>query len=147
MPSTACSASPTPSPVDAPDSRGAGGEDGRKKQKTAARKYRPATTTITASGDAMLTTSGPSRANPIANEALRVRVKIPLADRSCLRSTTKGIIAASAGAKKTVTVEIAKLSSRISGEVRRRRGRGATNAAPRSTLVTTRMIRRSMRST
>jgi hypothetical protein len=60
---------------------------------------------ITACGPAMLITSGPSNAKPRANAALRVSVKTPFADSSCRRGTTCGIIAASAGAKNTVTVE------------------------------------------
>ena len=81
------------------------------KQKTAARKYSPETTRITACGPAMLMTSGPRSAKPSANAALRVSVKTPFADSSCRRGTTCGIIAASAGAKKTVTVEMNRLSS------------------------------------
>ena len=81
------------------------------KQKIDARKYSPETTRITACGPAMLMTSGPSSAKPSANAALRVRVKTPFADSSCRRGTTCGIMAASAGAKKTVTVEMNRLSS------------------------------------
>ena len=50
-------------------------------------------------------TNGPRRANPIAKAALRVSVNTPYAANSIERGTTSGIIAASAGAKKTVTVE------------------------------------------
>ena len=87
------------------------------KQKTAARKYRAATTRMTACGPDTLMTSGPSRANPIANAALRVSVKTPFAASSCRRGTTSGIIAASAGAKNTVTVETKMLSSRMSAKL------------------------------
>ena len=90
---------------------------GSVKQKTAARKYRAATTRMTASGLAMLTTSGPSNAKPRANAPLRVRVKMPFADSSCERGTRTGIIASSAGAKKTVTVETKMLSSRMSAKL------------------------------
>ena len=41
----------------------------------------------------------------MANEACRVSVKRLLAASSCRRSTSTGIIEASAGAKKTVSVE------------------------------------------
>ena len=113
--STARSASPTPRPPWCSSSvDGGGGDAGSVTQKTAARKYRPATTRMTASGPATLTTSGPSSANPTANAALSVRVKIPFAARSCRRGTSTGIIASSAGAKNTVTVETATLSSRMS---------------------------------
>ena len=94
-----------------------GGDGGRVKQKTAATKYSAATTRMTACGPATLMTSGPSSAKPTANAALRVRVKTPFADSSCGAGTTSGIIAASAGAKNTVTVEMKMLSSRISSEV------------------------------
>ena len=97
--------------------RAGGGDAGSVKQKTAARKYRPATTRITACGPATLMTSGPSSANPIANAALRVSVKTPFAASSCSRGTTSGIIAASAGAKNTVTVEMKMFSSRMQREV------------------------------
>ena len=88
------------------------------KQNTAARKYRAATIRIRASGPATLTTSGPSSAKPSANAAFSVSVKIPFADSSCGRSTMAGIIAASAGAKKVVTVDTKMLSSRIVSSAR-----------------------------
>ncbi len=53
----------------------------------------------------------------MANAALRVSVKTPLAAISCLRGTTCGIIAASAGAKNTVTVEMAALSRSRTGRL------------------------------
>ena len=108
------SASPTPSPVCGASSvDGGGGDDGSVTQKTAARKYSPATTTMTAVGPATLTTSGPSSANPSAKAALSVSVKIPFAASSCRRGTRTGIMASSAGAKKTVIVETRMLRSRI----------------------------------
>ena len=82
------------------------------KQKTAARKYRAATTRITACGPAMLMTSGPSSAKPMAKAAFRVSVKTPFAAAAGRRGTTSGIIAASAGAKNTVTVETKMFSRR-----------------------------------
>ncbi len=106
---TACSASDTPSPC----ASAFGGDFGSVKQKTAASRYRNATTRITAPGEARFTTSGPSSAKPIANAAFRVSVKIPFAASSWWRSTTSGIIAASAGAKNTVTVDTKTFSSRI----------------------------------
>src|SRR5205085_4651294 len=84
-----------------------GGAGGRVQQKTAATKYRPATTMISAGAPAILTISGPTSVKPRANAAFNVRVKIPFADSSCRRGTTIGIIAASAGAKNTVIVETA----------------------------------------
>ncbi len=45
-------------------------------------------------------------ANPRANAALSVSVKIPFAASSWRFGRSFGIIAASAGAKKTVTVEM-----------------------------------------
>ena len=116
------------------------------KQKTAAIRYRNATTRITASGDAMFTTSGPRSAKPIANAAFSVSVKMPFAASSCFRSTTSGIIAASAGAKNTVTVETKMFSSRMSPRFAPTRYR-AMNASPRRMFVRTRIVRRSMRST
>ncbi len=101
---------------------------------------------MTACGEARFTTSGPRRANPSANEALSVSVKMPFAASSWRRSTTNGIIAASAGAKNTVIVEIAKFSKRINARFVPTRY-SATNAAPRRTLVAMRISRRSMRST
>ena len=68
---------------------------------------------MTASAPATLTTSGPSSAKPSAKAALSVSVKIPFAASSWLRGTRTGIIASSAGAKKTVIVEIAMLSRRM----------------------------------
>jgi hypothetical protein len=53
-----------------------------------------------------LTTSGPRSANPRAKAALSVSVKMPFAVRSWRRGSSFGIIAASAGAKNTVTVEM-----------------------------------------
>ena len=47
----------------------------------------------------------PEEGNPTANAAFRVSVKIPFADISCSLGTSFGIIAASAGPKKTVIVE------------------------------------------
>ena len=49
----------------------------------------------------------------MANAALSVSVKMPLAASSWLRGTRTGIIASSAGAKKTVTVETKTLRSRM----------------------------------
>ncbi len=116
------------------------------KQKTAARKYRPATTAMTACGPATLMTSGPSSAKPIANDALRVSVKTPLADSRCSRGTTSGIIAASAGAKKTVTVEMKMFSNSSSAKLSPTSS-SAMTANPRRTFVAMRTKRRSTRST
>ena len=115
-------------------------------QKTAARKYSPATAMMTASGPATLTTSGPSSANPRANAALRVSVKTPFAESSWLRGTRTGIIASSAGAKNTVIVEIRTLSRMMRAKFSPTRYR-ATNRMPRNRFVAMRMIRRSTRST
>ena len=116
--STAFSASPTPSRLCGSVSAcGGGGEAGKVMQKTPARKYSPATTRMTASGPATLTTSGPSSAKPMANAAFRVSVKMPFAVSSWLRGTRVGIIANSAGAKKTVTVETKMLSSRMTAKL------------------------------
>ena len=140
-------ASPTPRPECGDSSvDGGGGDAGSVMQKIAARKYSPATTTMTASGPATLTTSGPSRAKPSAKAALRVSVKIPFAARSCERGTSTGIIASSAGAKKTVIVEIATLSSRMTARFVPARY-SATNARPRRRFVAIRIRRRSIRST
>ena len=65
-------------------------------------RRRPA---ISAGAPAIFTISGPRRANPIANAAFSVSVKIPFADISWRFGTSIGIIAASAGAKNTVIVE------------------------------------------
>ena len=82
----------------------------------------------------------------MANAALRVSVNTPLAERSCLRGTTCGIMAASAGAKNTVTVEMRALnrtsSSRFAPTAHR-----ATDSRARSTLVATSTRRLSNRST
>ena len=64
---------------------------------------------ISAWGPAIFTMSGPSNAKPRANAALSVSVNTPFAASSWRRGTTIGIIAASAGAKKTVTVEMNRL--------------------------------------
>ena len=63
----------------------------------AATKYSAATTAISAPAPAIFTISGPSSANPRANAAFSVSVKIPFAASSCLRRDELGIIAASAG--------------------------------------------------
>ena len=68
---------------------------------------------ISTSGPASLTTSGPRRANPRANATFWVKVNSPFAASSCRRGTSSGIIAASAGAKNVVTVEIAMLRTKI----------------------------------
>ena len=107
-------------------------------QKTPARKYSPATTRMTASGPATLTTSGPSNAKPMANAALRVSVKMPFAVSNWLRGTRVGIIANSAGAKKTVTVETKMLSSRMTAKLSPA-SQSAMNAAPRRKFVAIRI--------
>ena len=61
---------------------GTGGAEGSVTQRTAAMKYVIATTRIRVSAPAIFTTSGPSSANPIANAALSVSVKMPLAASS-----------------------------------------------------------------
>lgn len=58
----------------------------------------------TASTPNSVTKSGPSTANPSANEAWSVKVNSPLALISSPRLTTMGIIAASAGPKNVVRV-------------------------------------------
>ena len=73
-------------------------------------------------------------------------MKIPFAARSCARGTSTGIIASSAGAKNTVIVEIAMLSTRMTARFVPARY-SATKARPRRTLVATRIRRRSIRST
>ena len=143
---TAWRVSPTAPAASAGRRAVGGGEGGRVQQKTDATKYRPATTRITASGPAMLMTSGPSRANPSAKAALRVSVKIPFAASSCRRGTTCGIIDSSAGAKNTVTVETNVLSSRMSRKLSPTRN-SPMIANPRRTFVATSSRRRSTRST
>ncbi len=101
---------------------------------------------IRASAPATLTTSGPRRANPSANAALSVSVKMPLAESSCGFSTIAGIIAASAGAKNVVTVEMKMFSSRIATRFSPTRY-SPIIATPRRKFVPTRMTRRSNRST
>jgi hypothetical protein len=90
--------------------------------------------------------SGPSSAKPSANEAWSVTVKRLLAASSWPRSTSRGIIAASAGAKKVVMVEMAMLRVKISSRLRSI-CQMARKRRPRRTLETTRMSRRSKRST
>ena len=121
-------------PAEVSSARAGGGDAGRVKQKTAARKYRAATMRMIASGPEMLMTSGPSRAKPIAKAALRVRVNTPFAARSWWRGTTSGIIAASAGAKNTVTVDTKMLSRMMSTKLSPTKNR-PTTANPRNTLV------------
>ena len=82
----------------------------------------------------------------MANAALRVSVKTPLAESSCLRGTTCGIIAASAGAKNTVTVEMRALNRSRSRRFAPTAHR-ATDSTARSTFVPTRTSRLSNRST
>ena len=94
----------------------------------------------------MFTTSGPRSANPRANAAFKVSVKMPFAASNWLRGTRFGIIAASAGAKNTVTVETKMFRIRITARLAPARYR-ATNARPRRRLVATRIVRPSMRST
>ena len=94
----------------------------------------------------MLTTSGPSRAKPSANAAFSVRMKMPFAEVSSLRGTTSGIIAASAGEKNTLTIEIAVFSRMISQKLSPT-AHSAMNRMPRIRLVPMRINRRSMRST
>ena len=97
-------------PTAGPTALEAGGADGSVEQNAAATKYSAATTMISAGAPKILTISGPTSVKPSANAAFRVSVKMPLADRSCLRGTSIGIMAASAGAKKTVIVETAMFS-------------------------------------
>ena len=73
-------------------------------------------------------------------------MKIPFAASSWLRWTRTGIIASSAGAKKTVTVEMKMLSRRMSPICVPTRY-SPTNARPRRRFVTMRISRRSIRST
>ena len=94
-----------------------------------------------------VTTIGPRSAKPIANAALRVSVKTPFAAISCLRGTSCGIIAASAGPKNTVIVDTTTLSTRISRAGSRPTRNSPTNASDRSTFVTIRTTRLSSRST
>ena len=82
----------------------------------------------------MLMTSGPSSAKPRAKAAFRVSVKTPFAASSCRRGTTSGIIAASAGAKNTVTVDTNKFSRSSSRRKSPTRNRPII-ARPRRTLV------------
>src|SRR5450756_1628487 len=81
-----------------------GSDDGRVQQKAAATKYRAATTRIRSCGLARATRDGPNSANPRAKDALVVSVNRPLAAKSCPLGNRKGIIDASAGPKKVVTV-------------------------------------------
>ena len=53
---------------------------------------------------------GPSRAKPSANATFIVSVKSPLAASSWFRGTSDGIIDASAGPKKVVTVDTRTIS-------------------------------------
>ena len=95
----------------------AGRTDGRVITKTIATRYRNATVRISTSGPARLTTSGPSRANPRAKATFWVNVNRPFAASSWRRGTSTGIIAASAGAKNVVTVEIAMFRTKIADDV------------------------------
>ena len=60
---------------------------------------------ISASALAMATTNGPTSAKPRAKATFIVSVKSPFAASSCFLGTSDGIIEASAGPKKVVTVE------------------------------------------
>ena len=82
----------------------------------------------------------------MAKAALRVNVNTPFAAISCLRGTTCGIIAASAGAKNTVTVEIRTLNSISKSRLTPAR-KSATDSAARNRLVATSTRRLSNRST
>ena len=88
-----------------------GGAAGSPKQSSPASRKRTATRMMEASGPAMRTTAGPSRANPNANAAFSVKVKSPFAEVSCSRRTSSGIIASSAGAKRVVMM-LAKILSK-----------------------------------
>src|SRR5450759_4113736 len=79
----------------------------------------------------MAMTNGPNNAKPSANAALVVRAKRPLAARSCPLGTRKGIIEASAGPKKVVTVET-RIISRYSKSRLPLTRKTSTKAAPRS---------------
>ncbi len=140
------SLAPPPDASPSTSGRAGGGDFGSMKQKTAARQYRAPTMMMTACGPARLMTSGPRSANPIAKAALRVSVKTPFAASSWFRGTTSGIIAASAGAKNTVTVDTKMFSSRISRKLSPTRT-SAKIARPRRMFVATRTSRRSTRST
>ena len=94
----------------------------------------------------MAITNGPNRAKPSANAALDVRAKRPLAARSWDLGTTNGIIEASAGPKKVVSVETTTMS-RYSRSRLLVTKKTATKATPRSTFVATRTSRLSIRST
>ena len=87
--------------------------------------------------------AGRAARSPSAKAALSVSVKMPFAASSWLRGTSSGIIAASAGAKNTVTVETKMFSSRISRRLSPTRN-SAMNASPRSRLVAIEDQRRSM---
>ena len=143
---TATFVSPTGCGPESVGARTGGGDGGSVQQNAAATRYSAATMRITACGPAMLITSGPSSANPSAKAALSVSVNTPFAARSWLRGTTSGIIAASAGAKNTVTVETKMLSNRISRKLSPTRN-SPMIAIPRSTFVATSTRRRSIRST
>ena len=93
-----------------------------------------------------VTTIGPSSAKPMANAALRVSVNTPFAEISCRRGTTCGIIAASAGAKNTVTVEIRTLNSIRSSRVGAGQEQGDREPGPQE-VGATRTTRLSKRST
>ena len=101
---------------------------------------------ISGVGPAIVTTNGPSSVNPRANAALIVSVKTPLAAVSCPRGTRSGIMLSSAGAKKVVAIETARLSRRMTptfvSKIATRR-----KSPARIRLVATRTRRRSKRST
>ena len=73
-------------------------------------------------------------------------MKMPFADVSSLRGTTSGIIAASAGEKNTLTIEIAVFSRMISQKLSPT-AHSPMNRMPRIRLVPMRINRRSIRST
>ena len=90
---------------------GLGGAAGKPKQAIVAATYRTVTTPRTNEGPASVTSSGPRKVNPTANEAWSVRLNTPIAVSSCSRRTTRGIIEPSAGVRKMLVKLIPRMSS------------------------------------
>ena len=99
-----------------------GGDAGSVQQKTAARKYSAATTRMTASGLARLTTSGPSSANPSANAALSVSVKTHWRPEAGARNEDRDHRRLGR-ARRTRSPSTRHVQQEDEDEVRRRRGR------------------------
>ena len=108
--------------------------------------YRAVTTASTADGPAIVTSSGPRNANPTANDACKVRLKMPIALWSWARGTTRGIIDPSAGVSATLARLTPRLSASSIGTFAPATASPAVRSA-RAMFGTTSAQRRSSRST